>query len=97
MRHRPVFQRLSVRLLLAGTGLPAIPQPVRPAEVKLMTYNVESPGWNQQRLAQVVETIDTEAPDVLGLHEASPFRNGLRGQHTSRVFEPSCCSERVPP
>ena len=64
-------------LLLAGAGWPALPQPARATEVKFMTYNVRSPGWNPQRRAQVVETIDAEAPDVLGLHEASSSGNGL--------------------
>ncbi len=68
MRHR-----FFVLLVLAG----ALSLPLRAAEVKFMTYNVQSPGWNQQRRAQVVATIDAEAPDVLGLHEASPFNNGL--------------------
>ena len=41
-----------------------------------MTYNVQSPGWNQNRRAQVVLTIMDHQPDVLGLHEASSTRNG---------------------
>ena len=44
--------------------------------VRFMTYNVQSPGWNQNRRAQVVATIMDQQPDVLGLHEASSFRNG---------------------
>ena len=41
-----------------------------------MTYNVQAPGWNQNRRAQVVSTIDAERPDVLGLHEARANGNG---------------------
>ena len=41
-----------------------------------MTYNVQAPGWNQTRRAQVVGTIDAERPDVLGLHEARANGNG---------------------
>ncbi len=41
-----------------------------------MTYNVQAPGWNQNRRAQVVGTIDAERPDVLGLHEARANGNG---------------------
>jgi len=44
--------------------------------VKFMTYNVESPGWNQNRRAQVVGAINLDQPDVLGLHEASASGNG---------------------
>ena len=51
---------------------------LRPVSVhaRFMTYNVQSPGWNQSRRAQVVATILDQQPDVLGLHEASSFRNG---------------------
>ena len=41
-----------------------------------MTYNVQAPGWNQNRRTQVVGTIDAERPDVLGLHEARANGNG---------------------
>ena len=44
--------------------------------LKFMTYNVQAPGWNATRRAQVVGTIDAEMPDVLGLHEATPFSAG---------------------
>ncbi len=54
----------------------ARPQTVPPVEVKFMTYNVQAPGWNQNRRAQVVGTIDAERPDVLGLHEARASGNG---------------------
>lgn len=51
----------------------AAPADVR---VKFLTYNVQSPGWNRGRRAQVVGVIETESPDVLGLHEATPGING---------------------
>jgi endonuclease/exonuclease/phosphatase family metal-dependent hydrolase len=36
-----------------------------------MTYNVQAPGWNQNRRKQIVTAIRAYAPDVLGLHEAT--------------------------
>ncbi|MEE9126354.1 MAG: endonuclease/exonuclease/phosphatase family protein, partial [Planctomycetota bacterium] len=35
-----------------------------------------APGWNQNRRAQIIDTIRTHSPDVLGLHEASPNSSG---------------------
>jgi len=61
---------LALAVLMIGGMAPA-----DAAVIKLMTYNVQSPGWNQNRRAQVVGTIDFELPDVLGLHEVSATSN----------------------
>jgi endonuclease/exonuclease/phosphatase family metal-dependent hydrolase len=52
-----------------------------PVSVSFMTYNVQGPGWNADRLAQVVAAIEAELPDVLSLHEAGsmgPFSAGVQ-------------------
>ena len=68
------FILLAVLLGCAGIASgQAAPVSVR---AKFMTYNVQSPGWNQNRRTQVVGTSLDQQPDVLGLHEASSFRNG---------------------
>lgn len=44
-----------------------------PVSVSFMTYSVQGPGWNPDRLAQVVSAIEAELPDVLSLHEGIAF------------------------
>lgn len=53
---------IPIRIALAG-------------HVKIMSYNVQSPGWTQERRKQVAQVINNENPEVLGLHEVTP-RNG---------------------
>lgn len=63
-------------LLLLTLSLIALPGLARAVDVKFMTHNVRSPGWNQARRAQIVGAIDDQSPDALGLQEAQPGGNG---------------------
>ena len=80
---------LIISLVLVAASLSTTPCSARPltepsatAEsgstlpIKFMTFNVKAPGWNPARLANVVATIQAEAPDVLALEEASSSSNG---------------------
>jgi len=68
--------KAAASLTLAASILGGMP-PADDAVIKFMTYNVQSPGWNQNWRAQVVGTIDFELPDVLSPHEVSATGNGV--------------------
>jgi len=67
---------ISAVILLMAVNVGGMPNKGALAgEVKIMSYNVQSPGWTQERRKKVVQVINIEDPEVLGLHEVTP-RNG---------------------
>lgn len=67
---------ISAVILFAAAIIGGMPIKIALAgHVKIMSYNVQSPGWTQERRKQVAQVINNENPEVLGLHEVTP-RNG---------------------
>ena len=73
--QKRLFVILAVVLFVAAIigGVPV--KSSQAGEVKIMSYNVQSPGWTQERRKQIVQVINNENIEVLGLHEVTP-RNG---------------------
>ncbi len=67
---------ISAVILLMAVNVGGMPNKSALAgHVKIMSYNVQSPGWTQERRKKVAQVINNEDPEVLGLHEVTP-RNG---------------------
>ncbi len=76
----------------------ARPQTVPPVEVKFMTYNVQAPGWNQNRRAQVVSGSPDTGPEPAArtINNLKLYILYFKGEiYYKRIFTDCKCGHRI--